>query len=418
MKAFLVCSLGLFALAHIALASDAEGCADLKAVPRLEGCIIQECSARQHDSFDADAASGSIDATVNALTYTCPKPMDLARVKRELDAKIRKAGYLGVAADKITSDPANPGGLARKGSEWLRWNASEEDGSVSYTIASAGQTMEACSQAPTVPSLKQCQMVECASKDEDSVAMKTSQQGATSLTGNVQTFTLSCAAGRSGQASSTLESDLRASGFEILFHDGGEITARSGKHWMGVASAAEGESVSYAITVVPSAEVLTASKAGPEPAASEPAARAEPALTPAPAATVTVPDPAPQPEPAPAAETPVVESASTAVPSAPAHPDFVPPKPVTQVQIEATHDRIYSVGGDVVISLLVDVDAEGGVTRAEVAGRVTKDVRKLEAAAIEAVSRWRFEPARQDGRAVPAVKIPVQMHFHGHPWQF
>ena len=51
-------------------------------------------------------------------------------------------------------------------------------------------------------------------------------------------------------------------------------------------------------------------------------------------------------------------------------------------------------------------------------GRITKDVRKLESAAMDAVSHWRFEPARQDGRVVPAVKIAVEMHFRGRPWRF
>jgi TonB family protein len=88
-----------------------------------------------------------------------------------------------------------------------------------------------------------------------------------------------------------------------------------------------------------------------------------------------------------------------------------------EVPIEATHDRIYSVMGDVAITLLVDVDANGAVTKAELGGRITKDVRKLETAALEAVSHWRFEPARQGGRVVPAAKIVVQMHFHGRPWQ-
>ncbi|HEX5226955.1 MAG TPA: TonB family protein [Bryobacteraceae bacterium] len=415
MKAFLAGLLGFFALANAAFAADAEGCTDLKVASRLEGCVIQECSGRQHDSFEvADSATGSIDATVNALTYVCPKPMDLARVKRDLEAKMRKAGYLS-APDKSANDPANPVGLAHKGSEWLRWSATEEDGSVQYTLASAGagQSVEACSRPPVVASLQQCQVVECTSKGEDSVAMKTSQRGQASLTGNVQTFMLSCPA---QQASSGVESELRSSGFEILFHDGGEMTVRSGKRWVSLASAAEGESVSYAITVVPSAEVLTAAVVDratnePTPAAAEPA--------PATVAITPSPDPAPKPEAESAAvPTPEVESASSAAPSTPPHPEFIAPKPVTEVQIEATHDRIYSVMGNVTISLLVDVDADGAVTRAELTGRITKDVRKLEGAAIEAVYRWRFEPARQDGRAVPAVKIPVEMHFHGHPWQF
>ena len=81
-------------------------------------------------------------------------------------------------------------------------------------------------------------------------------------------------------------------------------------------------------------------------------------------------------------------------------------------------DRIYSVVGDVVISMLVDVDEDGRVTNAVLTGRVTKDVLKLEGAAVEAVKHWRFEPALQDGRIVPAVKIGVQMHFRGRPWRF
>ena len=102
----------------------------------------------------------------------------------------------------------------------------------------------------------------------------------------------------------------------------------------------------------------------------------------------------------------------------PIHTQFVPPKVIVQVPIEPTHDRIYSVVGDVVINMLVDVDEEGQVTNAVLTGHITKDVLKLEGAAVEAVKQWRFEPALQDGRIVPAVKIGVQMHFRGRPWRF
>ena len=61
---------------------------------------------------------------------------------------------------------------------------------------------------------------------------------------------------------------------------------------------------------------------------------------------------------------------------------------------------------------------EGAVTKAELTGHITKDVLKLESAALDAVSHWRFEPARQDGRVVPAVKIAVEMHFRGRSWRF
>jgi TonB family protein len=104
--------------------------------------------------------------------------------------------------------------------------------------------------------------------------------------------------------------------------------------------------------------------------------------------------------------------------AAPANVQFIPPKVILQVPIEPTHDRIYSVVGDVVINMLVDVDEDGRVANAVLTGHITKDVLRLESAALEAVKHWRFEPALQDGRIVPAVKIGVQMHFRGRPWRF
>jgi TonB family protein len=131
-----------------------------------------------------------------------------------------------------------------------------------------------------------------------------------------------------------------------------------------------------------------------------------------PGATATpVPAPAPTPPIVPA---PVAQVTETREKSA----GFVPPTPILEVPIEATHDRIYSVSGEITISLLVDVGEDGSVTKAELSGHISKDVLKLESAAIEAVSHWRFEPARQDGRIVPASKVAVQMHFHGRPWRY
>jgi hypothetical protein len=409
-----------------ARAGDAEGCMDLKLLPRLEGCIIQECSAKQHDSFETSAgpagsAAGQLDASVNALTYTCPAAtasLDLDRVKRELDAEIRKAGYQTIAEDK--TNPANPTVTARKGSHWLRWDASSEDGEAIYSLISAESAIEkfkaeACGQPAAFSSLKQCDVVECMSKSEDSVAMRTSLKEETSLTGNVQTLTLACPAISPAQAFSTVEGELKASGFEILFSDrehieSAWITGRAEKRWVELASVPDGASVSYALTVVPSAEVLT--KAKPEPA---------PVPVAAPEANVQVvaqlapaPDPAPMPAPAPVV-TPV--PAPTIQPQVVATP-LIPPKPVLQVPIEPTHDLMYSVNGDVVINMLVDINETGAVTKAELTGRITKEVLKLEKAALDAVWRWRFEPARQDGRAVPAAKIPVQLRFHGRPWRY
>jgi hypothetical protein len=109
-------------------------------------------------------------------------------------------------------------------------------------------------------SLKQCEIVECASKSEDSVGMRTAQKGETSLTGNVRTVTLTCPAVNPSQAFSAVEGELKASGFEILFsdreHENGWMTGRAGKRWVEFVSAPDGEAISYALTIVPSAEVL------------------------------------------------------------------------------------------------------------------------------------------------------------------
>jgi protein TonB len=396
-------------------AGDAEGCADLKLFPRLQGCIIQECSAKQHDSFEpSDGNAGPLDANVNAVTYTCPASMDLQRIKRELDAELRKAGYQTIAEDK--TDPDNPTVTARKGSHWLRWAASSDDGDLSYSWTSAEGSSEkfkaeACGQPRAPSAMKECEVVECASKSEDSVAMRTAVKEETSLAGNVQTATLACPAIGAAQALSTVEGELKASGFEILFSDrehpeSGWVTGRAGKKWVELVSVPDGESISYALTVVPSAEVLTAATPEPSPV---PDARPEPAPQ-----IVTQPTPV-TPVAQTTVETPVVVAAAA---STPAGTGFVPPMPILQVPIEPTHDRIYSVTGEVVINILVDINERGVVTKAELTGHITKDVLKLESAALDAVWRWRFEPARQGGRAVPAGKIPVQMRFHGRPWRF
>ena len=444
MRAFVFILLTAAAMPGAAQAGDAEGCVDLKQLPRLEGCVIQECSAKQHDSFDTgDGGSASpnfntSDANTNSLAYSCPAAMDLERVKRELDAQVRKAGYQNIAEDK--TDPANPTVTERKGSHWLRWGASSEGGATSYSLISAESAgekfkAEACAEPRVISFQKNCEVVECTSKLEDSVGMRTAQKAQASIAGAVQTATLACPANGPVQTLLAAEEELKRSGFEILFSDrerpeSGWLTGRAGKRWVELVSSPDGESISYALTVAPSAEVLTVS--APEPKTAAPPAPAPPPVQIA-AQIVTPPTPIAAPAVTPGlvsapASTPVpptppvaaaLPPAPTATPALTAQiAGFVPPKPILEVPIEATHDRIYSVTGDIVINLLVDVGEDGSVTNAVLTGRINKDVLKLQSAAIAAVLHWRFEPARQDGRIVPAAKISVQLRFHGRPWRY
>jgi protein TonB len=409
------------ALPSGARAADAEGCADLKLFPRLEGCVIVECSAKQHDdSLDSG------DST-NSLAYSCPVALDLQRAKRDFETQLRKAGYL--KADSGSSELT-----ARKGPQSIRWSSSSEDGATTYSIAAASGSgekfkAEACAEPSVLSPLKGCEVVECTSKAEDSVAMQTARGEQTSLTGTVQTVTLACPALNPTQAFSTVEAELKRSGFEILFSDrqhpeSGWLTGRAGKRWAELVSAPDGESVSYALTLVPAAEVLAAVK--------EVSAAVSAAVKPEPLpALIPVPEPAPKPEPKPepapvlAAATqlvaPPVPSVPLATAPAPGPPPiavFISPQPIVRVQIEPTRERINSVAGHVVINMLVDVSEDGFVTKAVLTGKITKDVLTLQSAALEALSQWRFQPARQDGHIVAAVKIPVQLHFHGRPWRF
>jgi hypothetical protein len=233
--------------------------------------------------------------------------------------------------------------------------------------------------------------------------MRTARKEETSLAGNVQTFTLACPATGAAQALSAVESELRASNFEILFSDreqpeNGWVTGRSGKKWVELVSVPDGESMSYALTVVPSAEVLTAAKSEPAQVAD---AKPEPII-------------AQQAATPPESEKPVVAAATPP----PVTMGFVPPSIILEAPIQPTDQGAHKVTGDILIEMLVDINERGTVTKAELTGHITRDVLKLESDALDAVWRWRFEPARLDGRVVAAEKVPVQLHFHGKPGRF
>src|SRR5580698_10025425 len=339
MRTLVFLLLTLAAVPRAARAADAEGCVDLKPFPKLEGCVIVECSAKHHDPFEAGDGSGAaLDSNTNALSYSCPVG-DLPKMQRDIDGQLRKAGYQNITPDK--SDAASPGLTARKGSQWMHWTANTEDGATSYSITVATGAnekfkVEACGQPPVSSSLKQCEIVECASKSEDSVAMRTGLKGETSLTGNVQTVALACPSLNAVQAFAAVESELKASGFEILFSDHAWVTGRAGKRWVELAGALDGESGSFALTVVPSAEVLTASAPQPSPEPKpepkpEPERKAEPAPQPVQVAAQIPLPAAPLPEPAPVSPGP---QAPAEIPSpATEASKFVPPTPILEVPI-------------------------------------------------------------------------------------
>ena len=72
---------------------------------------------------------------------------------------------------------------------------------------------------------------------------------------------------------------------------------------------------------------------------------------------------------------------------------------------------MYSVSGDVVINMLVDINDKGAVTKAELTGHITKETLQLEKAALDAVWRWRFDPAKQDGQVITPIRFPCNCVF-------
>ena len=68
------------------------------------------------------------------------------------------------------------------------------------------------------------------------------------------------------------------------------------------------------------------------------------------------------------------------------------------------------------VAVYVDIDAEGNVTSARIATDrgIPPSHIMLEAAAIEAVKQWKFEPTLKDGVAVP-IRMPVIVQFSAPP---
>jgi TonB family protein len=133
-------------------------------------------------------------------------------------------------------------------------------------------------------------------------------------------------------------------------------------------------------------------------AAQTPAPTNPPAQTPAPAGTSAQ---APAPAGAPAA--------------APAADERRRPREL-KVVAPGYPDEARAARAEGMVAINVDIDAEGNVTSARVAterGLPFLHV-MLEAAAIEALKQWKFEPTLKDGVAVP-IRMPVIMQFAAPP---
>ena len=86
--------------------------------------------------------------------------------------------------------------------------------------------------------------------------------------------------------------------------------------------------------------------------------------------------------------------------------DITPPKAIYQPSPEyAKGPRKKKIQGIVVVSIVIT--AEGAVGDAKVTTSLDKDLDKK---ALDAVSRWRFQPATKDGKPV-ALRTVVEVNF-------
>ncbi len=86
-------------------------------------------------------------------------------------------------------------------------------------------------------------------------------------------------------------------------------------------------------------------------------------------------------------------------------PGVTPPRVVRQVQPEHP-TKGFRISGTVGIGLIVS--SAGEPKDVHVVKSLEKDV---DQSAVDAVQKWRFEPARKDGQPV-AVKVSVEIRFH------
>jgi protein TonB len=450
----------LFALAAAgsvaAAAPDAEGCQDLKQFRRIQGCVIIECASKQRDTITVELGANdprSLDASINSVTYSCPAAVNPPQVVREVGAMLRESSYQILYEDK--EDPMSVALTARKSGQWIKLDADRSDKATTYSLTVADTASKKLAKAesctrPLTPSFeKGCVVVECSSELFDTVEMRAGPNGETSLRGPRLTTTLICDESKPAQVFDSAQKELRDAGFEIVFDDrthtdNAWLTGRSGKRWVELSNSQEGDSILYVLTVVPSAEMVAGSKPPVINPAGDKAARLahEEPVKPMPAAAPIQP-PVPhveapkQPElvARPRTEAPKETAAAPAAPArAPATPPpaapsiptpaaapkpvlpspepLIPPRPLVEVPIEVSDNLKRSIVGTLIITINVEVNEKGEVTKAALAGKITKDMKKLETAALDAVRRWKFEPAHQGDQRVLG-QLAVKLRFEG-----
>jgi len=442
----LLCYLFAIAAAQsvVTAAPDAEGCQDLKQFRRVQGCVIIECASKQRDTISVELGANQtrpLDASINSVTYSCPSSVDPPQVVRDVGAKLRESSYQILYEDK--EDPGSVGLTARKGGQWIKLDADRSDNATTYSLTVADTASKKLAKAesctgPQAPSFeKGCVVVECSSELFDTVEMHAGPESETSLRGPRLTTTLICEESKPAQVFDSAQKELRDAGFEIVSDDrthtdNAWLTGRSGKRWVELSNSQEGDSMLYVLTVVPSAEMVAGSddKAvrlaheapvkpmpaaapiapiePPVPHAEEPK-QAEPEAQPRPEASKeTAAPPATPPPAAPSIPTP----AAAPKPVLPSPEAVIPPRPLVEVPIEVSDNLKRSIVGALIITINVELNEKGEVTKAALAGKITKDMKKLETAALDAVRHWQFEPAHLGDRRVPG-QIAVKIRFEG-----
>ena len=104
-----------------------------------------------------------------------------------------------------------------------------------------------------------------------------------------------------------------------------------------------------------------------------------------------------------AGEMALAEAERAAAPQAPANREVAA---VTRVQ-PTYPPEAFRAGEEGTVLVRVDVDASGNPTNVDVARR--SGSRELDRAALDAVRKWRFDPAIKDGKPVAAsAEVPVE----------